>query len=110
MTPRPPCWAMAMANRASVTVSMAAEMTGMLSRMSRVRRVETSTKLGWSSDLAGRRRTASNVRLIIKRDDAELLGDLLQCPGFQAVATVRQVSGVYTLQVGPSSQSRIPVQ
>ena len=50
------------------------------------------------------------VRLFIKRDEAELLGDILRFPGFQAVATVRKVGGVYTLQVGPSSQSRIPVQ
>jgi len=50
------------------------------------------------------------VRLFIKRDEGELLGDILKFPGFQAVATVRKVGGVYTLQVGPSSQSRIPVQ
>jgi hypothetical protein len=49
------------------------------------------------------------VDLFIKRDHAELLGDILKFPGFQAVATVRKVGGVYTLQVGPSSQTRIPV-
>jgi len=42
------------------------------------------------------------VRLFIKRDHAELLGDILKFPGFQAVATVRKVGGVYTLQVGPT--------
>ena len=49
------------------------------------------------------------VRIFIKRDQAELLGDILRFPGFQAVATVRKVGGVYTLQVGPTSQTRIPV-
>ena len=33
MTPMPPAWAMAIAMRASVTVSMAEEMIGMLSAM-----------------------------------------------------------------------------
>jgi hypothetical protein len=50
------------------------------------------------------------VRLFIKRDEAELLGDILRFPGFQAVATVRKVGGVYTLQVSPTSQTRIPVR
>jgi hypothetical protein len=50
------------------------------------------------------------VRLFIKRDAAELLGDILRFPGFQAVATVRKTGGVYTLQVGPTSQERIPIQ
>ena len=49
------------------------------------------------------------VRLFIKKDDAELLGDILRFPGFQAVATVRKVGGVYTLQVSPTSQTRIPI-
>ncbi len=52
---------------------------------------------------------AEAVRLFIKRDDAELLGDILRFPGFQAVATVRKTGGVYTLQVGPASQSRLPI-
>ena len=50
------------------------------------------------------------VRLFIKKDDAELLGDILRFPGFQAVATVRKIGGVYTLQVSPTSQTRIPIQ
>jgi hypothetical protein len=50
------------------------------------------------------------VRLFIKRDEAELLGDILRFPGFQAVATVRKVGGLYTLQVGPTSESRIQIQ
>ena len=39
MTPRPPAWAMAMAMRASVTVSMAEAMIGRLRRIERVSRV-----------------------------------------------------------------------
>jgi len=50
------------------------------------------------------------VRLFIKKDEAELLGDILKFPGFQAVATVRKVGGVYTLQVGPTSTTRMPIQ
>jgi hypothetical protein len=43
------------------------------------------------------------VRLYIK-DQAELIGNVLKFPGFQAVATVRKSSGVYTLQFTPASQ------
>ena len=46
------------------------------------------------------------VRLFVTGDDgAEVIGNILKFPGFQAVATVRKPSGVYTLQVMPSSQS-----
>jgi hypothetical protein len=44
------------------------------------------------------------VRLYIKKDHAELIGNVLKFPGFQAVATVRKASGVYTLQFTPASQ------
>jgi hypothetical protein len=47
------------------------------------------------------------VRLFIRKDGGEVLGDVLRFPGFQAVATVRKTSGVYTLQVSPTSQSRV---
>lgn len=49
------------------------------------------------------------VRLLISREDAQLMGDIMKFPGFQAVATIRKSAGVYTLQVGPTSQSRIPI-
>jgi len=49
------------------------------------------------------------VRLLIRRENAQLMGDIMKFPGFQAVATIRKSAGVYTLQVGPTSQSRIPV-
>jgi hypothetical protein len=47
------------------------------------------------------------VRLFIRKDGGEILGDVLRFPGFQAVATVRKTSGVYTLQVSPTSQPRL---
>ena len=50
------------------------------------------------------------VRLFVRKDDAEVLGAILKFPGFQAVATVRKTSGVYTLQVSPTSQSRMLVR
>ena len=49
------------------------------------------------------------VRLFIKRDDAEIIGNVLKFPGFQAVATVRKATGVYTLQFTPSSQRDLRV-
>ncbi len=48
------------------------------------------------------------VRLFVKKQEGELLGDVLKFPGFQAVATLRTGGGVYTLQVTPSSQSLVP--
>ena len=50
------------------------------------------------------------VHLFIGSDQGEVLGKVLKFPGFQAVATVRKTSGVYTLQVSPSSQSKIPIR
>jgi hypothetical protein len=44
------------------------------------------------------------VRLYVKKDHAEIIGTVLKFPGFQAVATVRKASGVYTLQFTPASQ------
>jgi hypothetical protein len=44
------------------------------------------------------------VRLFVKRDHGEILGNVLKFPGFQAIATVRKAGGVYTLQFTPSSQ------
>jgi len=45
------------------------------------------------------------VRRFVVTESAEVIGDVLKFPGFQAVATVRNVSGVFTLQIGPASQS-----
>jgi hypothetical protein len=44
------------------------------------------------------------VRLYVRDDQAELIGSVLKFPGFQAVATIRKASGVYTLQFTPASQ------
>ena len=44
------------------------------------------------------------VRLYVKKDEAEILGNVLKFPGFQAVVTIRKTSGVYTLQFTPASQ------
>ena len=49
------------------------------------------------------------VRLYVRRDDAEILGNVLKFPGFQAVVTVRKNSGVYTLQFTPASQQDLRV-
>ena len=46
ITPMPPCWAMAIAIGPSLTVSIAAARSGMLSEMVRVRRVLVSVRLG----------------------------------------------------------------
>ena len=46
------------------------------------------------------------VRLVVKKQSGELLGDVLKFPGFQAVATLRTGDGVYTLQVTPASTRR----
>ena len=55
----PPCRAIAMAIRASVTVSIAAEMSGTLIEMPRVSRAVVSTSLGMTSVSPGWSRTSS---------------------------------------------------
>ena len=62
ITPSPPAWAIAIARLASVTVSIAAEISGMPSSISRVSRVPTSTSFGSTSENAGSSRTSSKVR------------------------------------------------
>ena len=60
-TPMPPCRAMAIAIRASVTVSIALESTGRAMSISRVSRVRVSMSLGAMSDSAGWSSTSSKV-------------------------------------------------
>jgi hypothetical protein len=60
-TPMPPSWAMAIASRPSVTVSMADDKIGMLREMVRVTRLVTLTWLGKTSEAAGSRSTSSKV-------------------------------------------------
>ena len=43
------------------------------------------------------------VRLFVSKRNAEIIGNIMTYPGFQAVATVRDPSGVYTLQITPAS-------
>jgi hypothetical protein len=47
------------------------------------------------------------VRLFVAEHRGEVIGNVLRFPGFQAVATVRNVDGVYTLQVTPASATRL---
>src|SRR6476660_527305 len=61
MTPIPPACAMAIHKGASVTVSMAAEISGIPSSIVFVRRVRVSTWPGSTVEAAGTRRTSSNV-------------------------------------------------
>ncbi len=61
MTPMPPSWARAMARRASVTVSMAALMSGMFSLIFRVRDVLVSASRGSTDEAAGTRSTSLKV-------------------------------------------------
>jgi len=60
--PMPPCCASAIARWDSVTVSMAAETTGIFNEIWRVRRVRVSTSAGTTSLRAGSSRTSSKVR------------------------------------------------
>ena len=62
MTPMPPASAMAIASLASVTVSIAAEMIGRLSRIARVSCVPIFVALGMTALNPGRSRTSSNAR------------------------------------------------
>ena len=43
------------------------------------------------------------VRLFVKKRSGEVIGNVLKFPGSQAMATVRDDSGVYTLQFTPAS-------
>src|SRR5262245_2499970 len=64
MTPSPPCCAIAIARRDSVTVSIAALTRGTERRMRRVSRVATSTSRGTTSECRGTSRTSSKVRAV----------------------------------------------
>jgi hypothetical protein len=44
------------------------------------------------------------VRLFVSEHTAEVIGNVMRFPGFQAVATMRNPTGVFTLQVSPASQ------
>src|ERR1043165_2597700 len=57
----PPCCAIAMASDASVTVSIAAEQSGICKRIPRVNWVDVSVSVGKTSERAGTNNTSSNV-------------------------------------------------
>ena len=61
-TPIPPSRASAIAIRASVTVSIAAETSGISSAIVRVSRLAVETSFGRTADSAGTSRTSSKVR------------------------------------------------
>ena len=65
--PMPPSCAMAMARRASVTVSMAADTSGSFSAMLRVNRVAREVSLGRTSENAGTSNTSSKVSAFPRR-------------------------------------------
>ena len=44
------------------------------------------------------------IRGFASEHRGEIIGEIMKFPGFQAIATVRNPEGVYTLQVAPSSQ------
>ena len=43
------------------------------------------------------------VSLYIRDRSGEVIGSVMKFPGFQAVATMRNADGVYTLQFSPAS-------
>src|SRR5215472_8289865 len=78
-TPIPPCCAMAMAVADSVTVSIAADSSGMFRRRLRVSRVPSSTSLGRTVLSAGWSNTSSNVSA--KRRGSVSMGFYTLAPG-----------------------------
>ena len=62
MTPMPPAWAMAMARRFSVTVSMAEDTRGMFRTILRVSRLWVLASVGMTADGPGSSKTSSKVR------------------------------------------------
>jgi hypothetical protein len=51
----------------------------------------------------------SAVRQFVVENGSDIIGDIVKFPGLQAVATIRSPTGVYTLQVTPSSQNLAPL-
>jgi hypothetical protein len=49
------------------------------------------------------------VQLFVGESSGEIIGPVMNMPGFQAMATVRNAGGVFTLQVTPSSQNLAPL-
>jgi hypothetical protein len=51
----------------------------------------------------------SAVRQFVVENGSDIIGDIVKFPGLQAVATIRNPTGVYTLQVTPASQGMAPI-
>src|SRR4051794_25882615 len=83
MTPMPPACAMAMAKPASVTVSMAAEMSGMPSSTVLVSFVRVSTWEGRTSEAAGTSSTSSKVRASRMGERGSMAGHISSRPILQ---------------------------
>lgn len=49
------------------------------------------------------------VSLFLERNGGDVIGSIVKFPGMQAVATIRNATGVYTLQVAPASQNLAPI-
>jgi hypothetical protein len=49
------------------------------------------------------------VHQFVGESSGEIIGPVMNMPGFQAMATVRNAGGVFTLQVTPASQNLAPV-
>ncbi len=83
ITPMPPACAMAMARPASVTVSMAAEMSGMPSSTVLVSLVRVSTWEGRTSDAAGTSSTSSKVSASRMGEEGSMAGHISVAPILQ---------------------------
>ena len=81
MTPMPPACAIAMARRPSVTVSIAAETIGRLSRIVRVSRELRSTSPGITAEAPGRNNTSSKARpsFMISFSMVAMISSLARC-------------------------------
>src|SRR4030095_13032940 len=97
MTPRPPSCAIAMARPDSVTVSMAALRIGTLSRIVRVRRVDTSTCDGFTVECCGTSSTSSNVNAVVIAVSV--------CSVVENGAVFRSIESSYTQKADDSSAS-----
>src|SRR5436190_6204925 len=71
MMPMPPCCAIAIARRDSVTVSIAALTSGTFRRILRVSRVLTSTSVGSTLECRGTSSTSSKVRAVARPDSVD---------------------------------------
>ena len=93
----PPDWAMAMASGASVTVSIAADISGMRSSISAVSRVRVSVSAGMTDERAGRNSTSSNVRASAIRASWEGTWDRAASGGCMALCSAAALARDYTV-------------